>query len=224
MRAFVYADIAKSSVTYTSHTEGMPRSILLAMVGGPTWNATGAMEACARRPACMESGVHVYIDRMCNPDWNLVVHSPAEYSPLHCRLVAKFYLALAVSYDEKKYKRSQEKISGLCPTRDAEANLETIACDSYFSQCVVPSYVEGASVRHEPYCICPAGVWHGLAACASLSSLPWSILPYRSSLLRFVESSLRSGMAICCDLHGHFGLLPPWFALVAFRRVGDGYE
>ena len=153
-----------------------------------------------------------------------MVHSPGERSPLHCRLVAKFYLALAVSYDEKKYKRSQEKISGLCPTRDAEANLETIACDSYFSQCVVPSYVEGASVRHEPYCICPAGVWHGLAACTSLSSLPWSILPYRSSLLRFVESALRSWMAICCDLHGHFGLLPPWFALVAFRRVGDGYE
>ena len=159
---------------------------------------------------------------MCNPDWNLVVHSPAERSPLHCRLVAKFYLALAVSYDEKKYKRSQEKISGLCPTGDAEANLQTIACDSYCSRCVVRSYVERAFMRHESYCICPAGVWHGLAACTSLSRLPWSILPYRSSLLCFVEPALRSWMAICCDLHGHFELLSPWFAVVAFGRFGHG--
>ncbi len=106
VRAILCADITSSSVTYTSHTEGMSRSILVTMDGGPTWSATGAMEACARRPACMEGRVRVYIDRLWDPDWNLVPHSPAERSQLDCRFVAKVCLALAVSYDENKCERS----------------------------------------------------------------------------------------------------------------------
>ena len=59
------------------------------------------------------------IDRLWNPDWNLVPNSTAERSQLGFRFVAKDCLAMAVEHEENERQRSEETISGQRPSSDA---------------------------------------------------------------------------------------------------------